>query len=146
MVKTEKYFRPTNVIALALLFLTLAGVSGCANALFTAAYLIKGNEVDPEFKKEVKEIPKHSKMVVICRSPYQTLFGIDDPSKTLSVALTKALADKLDERKKLEWIPIDRLDELLFVPMQRWAVRHYLGRETTAAALAFIDGKHEFYG
>ena len=47
---------------------------------------------------------------------------------------------------RLEWIPIDRIDELLFVPMQRWGVRQYLGRETSAAALAFIDGKHDFYG
>ena len=47
---------------------------------------------------------------------------------------------------QLEWVPLDRIDELLFVPMQRWAVRQHLGRETSAAALAFIDGKHEFYG
>ncbi|MBR0443114.1 MAG: NUDIX domain-containing protein [Clostridia bacterium] len=46
----------------------------------------------------------------------------------------------------LEWIPLDRMDELLFVPMQRWAVRQHLGRETSAAALAFIDGKHHYYG
>lgn len=112
MVKMDKQFRSVNIIALALLLITLLGVSGCANALFTAAYLIKGNEVDPEFKKEIKDIPKHSKMVVICRSPYQTLFGMDDPSKTLSVALTKALSDKLDEKKKFEWVPIDKVDAL----------------------------------
>ena len=112
MVKMDKQFRSVNIIALALLLITLLGVSGCANALFTAAYLIKGNVVDPEFKKEIKDIPKHSKMVVICRSPYQTLFGMDDPSKTLSVALTKALSDKLDEKKKFEWVPIDKVDDL----------------------------------
>ena len=110
MAKTENHVRSVRIVALALLLMMLVGVSGCANALFTAAYLIKGNDVDPEFKKEIKEIPKHSKMVVICRSPYQTLFGIDDPSKMLSVALTKALSDKLDEKKKLEWIPIDKVD------------------------------------
>ena len=112
MVKMDKQFRSVNIITLALLLMTLLGVSGCANALFTAAYLIKGNEVDPEFKKEIKDIPKHSKMVVICRSPYQTLFGMDDPSKTLSVALTKALSDKLDEKKKFVWVPIDKVDAL----------------------------------
>lgn len=47
---------------------------------------------------------------------------------------------------RLEWIPISKIDELLFVPMQRFAVRQYLGRETSAAALAFIDGKHHYYG
>ena len=46
----------------------------------------------------------------------------------------------------LEWIPLDRIDELLFVPMQRWAVRVHQSAETSAAALAFIDGKHHYYG
>jgi hypothetical protein len=99
------------VLVLALLC-SFVGVSGCANALFTAAYLIKGGEVDPEFKDEIKAIPKKSRMAVICRSPYQTLFGIDDPSKTLSIALTKALSEKIDEKKKLEWIPIDKIEAL----------------------------------
>lgn len=112
MVKTGK-INPTAKMAFLLVTLfSFAMVSGCANALFTAAYLIKGNEVDPEFKKEMKEIPKKSKMVVICRSPYQTLFGIDDPSRTLSVALTKALSEKLDEKKKLEWVPVDTVETL----------------------------------
>lgn len=99
-------------IASILLAFVLVGISGCSNALFTMVYLVKGCEVDPEFKKEIKEIPKGSRMVVICRSPYQTLFGTDDPSRTLSIALTKALSTKLDEKKKLEWIPIDQVEAL----------------------------------
>jgi 8-oxo-dGTP pyrophosphatase MutT (NUDIX family) len=43
---------------------------------------------------------------------------------------------------KLCWIPVERIDELLGVPMQRYAVRAYLSRETSAAALSFIDGRH----
>ena len=112
MVKTDKISPAAKMVFLLATLFSFAMVSGCANALFTAAYLIKGNEVDPEFKKEMKEIPKKSKMVVICRSPYQTLFGIDDPSRTLSVALTKALSEKLDEKKKLEWVPIDTVETL----------------------------------
>ena len=112
MVKTDKISPAAKMAILLATLFSFAMVSGCANALFTAAYLIKGNEVDPEFKKEMKEIPKKSKMVVICRSPYQTLFGIDDPSRTLSVALTKALSEKLDEKKKLEWVPIDTVETL----------------------------------
>ena len=112
MVKTDKISPAAKMALLLVTLFSFAMVSGCANALFTAAYLIKGNEVDPEFKKEMKEIPKKSKMVVICRSPYQTLFGIDDPSRTLSVALTKALSEKLDEKKKLEWVPIDTVETL----------------------------------
>ena len=112
MVKTDKISPAAKMAILLATLFSFAMISGCANALFTAAYLIKGNEVDPEFKKEMKEIPKKSKMVVICRSPYQTLFGIDDPSRTLSVALTKALSEKLDEKKKLEWVPIDTVETL----------------------------------
>ena len=112
MVKTDKISPAAKMALLLVTLFSFAMVSGCANALFTAAYLIKGNEVDPEFKKEMKEIPKKSKMVVICRSPYQTLIGIDDPSRTLSVALTKALSEKLDEKKKLEWVPIDTVETL----------------------------------
>lgn len=42
----------------------------------------------------------------------------------------------------LHWIPTDHLQR----ESDRFAVRSHLGRETSAAALAFIDGKHEFYG
>ena len=99
-------------LALLMLCFVLVGFSGCSSALFTVFYALKGNEVDPEFKKEMKEIPKKSKMVVICRSPYQTLFGTDDPSRTLSIALTKCLSEKIDEKKKLEWIAIDKVEAL----------------------------------
>ena len=94
------------------LLAVLIGLSGCSSALFSVAYLLKGPEVDPEFKKEIKEIPKNSKMVVICRSPYLNLFGTDDPSRTLSLALTKYLSEKIDEKKKLEWIPIEKVEAL----------------------------------
>ena len=43
---------------------------------------------------------------------------------------------------KLSWIPLANIDELLGVPMQRYAVRTYVNRETSAAALSFIDGRH----
>lgn len=110
MRQENKKIRRAILIVFALF--CVIGISGCANALFTAAYLINGGEVDPEFKKEMKEVPKKSRMVVICRSPYQTLFGVDDPSKTLSIALTKALSEKLDDKKKFEWIPIDKVEAL----------------------------------
>ena len=45
----------------------------------------------------------------------------------------------------LEWISLDDIDTQL-LPMQAFAVRRHVGRETSAAALAFIDGKHESYG
>ena len=85
------------VLVLALLC-SFVGVSGCANALFTAAYLIKGGEVDPEFKDEIKAIPKKSRMAVICRSRIRPLRNRRS-SKTLSIALTKALSERSMKKK-----------------------------------------------
>ena len=50
-----------------------------------------------------------------------------------------------DADSRLLWLALDRADTLL-CPADLAAVRCHLNRETTAAALAFIDGKHEFYG
>lgn len=89
----------------------LCVITGCAGALATPLYLIKGNDVDPEFKAQVKELPKGSTIAVICRSPSLNLFGTDNPSRALSLILTKKLAEKL-EKKKFEWVSIDRVEAL----------------------------------
>jgi len=87
--------------------------SGCAQALFMPFYLLRGMDVDPEFKDEVKAIPKESKMVVICRSQLN-LFGEDNPSADLSRSITFLLSEKIKDKKKkkLEWIPFDRVEEM----------------------------------
>ncbi len=108
--------RPMNEIrcrglTLLALLTILLGTVGCAGALMTPLYLLKGNEVDPEFKKEVKALPKESTIVVICRSPYQNLFGSDNPSRTMSLMLTKLMSEKL-EKKKFKWVSIDRVEAL----------------------------------
>lgn len=59
-----------------------------------------------------------------------------------SGALLDCYAECGSDGTKLCWIPIDRIDELLGVPMQRYAVRCYLDHDTSAAALSFIDGRH----
>ena len=59
-----------------------------------------------------------------------------------SGALLDCYAECGSDGTKLCWIPIDRIDELLGVPMQRYAVRCYLNHDTSAAALSFIDGRH----
>ena len=98
-------------LTLLALLTILLGTVGCAGALMTPLYLLKGNEVDPEFKKEVKALPKESTIVVICRSPYQNLFGSDNPSRTMSLMLTKLMSEKL-EKKKFKWVSIDRVEAL----------------------------------
>lgn len=103
--------RVFRTFAASLSLVAIGLLSGCAAALMTPFYLIKGTDVDPEFKKEVKELPKESTVVVICRSPYQNLFGADDPSRTMSLILTKKLSEKL-EKKKFHWVSIERVEAL----------------------------------
>ena len=50
-----------------------------------------------------------------------------------------------DADTRLHWLALDRAKTLLR-PADHAAVQSHLNRETSAAALAFIDGKHEFYG
>lgn len=100
-----------RIFGAALVCAAFGVMTGCAGALMTPFYLMKGNDVDPEFKKEIKELPKESTVVVICRSPYQSLFGADDPSQTLSLMLTKKLSEKL-EKKKFKWVTIERVEAL----------------------------------
>ncbi|MDD3586219.1 MAG: hypothetical protein PHQ75_03475 [Thermoguttaceae bacterium] len=92
-----------------LLLVLVIQTSGCANALLAPIYLIKGTDVDPMFKKEMKEIPKESKAIVVCRSSVN-LFGSENPNRDLSQALTLLFTKKL-EKKKMVWIPYDKTEE-----------------------------------
>jgi 8-oxo-dGTP diphosphatase len=56
--------------------------------------------------------------------------------------LLEQYAESGSDGTKLCWIPLKRIDELLGVPMQRYAVHCYLSHNTSAAALSFIDGRH----
>ncbi len=56
--------------------------------------------------------------------------------------LLDPLLGECDPPLHLHWIPTDLLSQ----ESDRFAVNSHLRHETSAAALAFIDGKHEFYG
>lgn len=92
--------------------LTLLGATGCAGALMMPYYLIYGTEAPPVFKDEVKAIPKGSKLVVICRSNLN-LFGTSNPNHDLATAITLHVSRNIKNKnkKKLEWIPVDRVME-----------------------------------
>ena len=86
--------------------------SGCAGALMMPYYLIYGTDAPPVFKDEVKAIPKGSKLVVICRSNLN-LFGTSNPNGDIARAVTFHCSKNIKNKnkKKLEWIPIDRVVE-----------------------------------
>lgn len=91
---------------------TLFGASGCAGALMMPYYLINGTDAPPIFKDQVKEIPKGSKMVVICRSNLN-LFGQSNPNADLATSVTYLVSNNLKDKKKkkLVWIPFERVEE-----------------------------------
>ncbi|MDO5309570.1 MAG: hypothetical protein Q4G03_08795 [Planctomycetia bacterium] len=87
--------------------------SGCAGALMMPFYLINGTDAPPVLKNEVKSIPKESTMVVICRSNLN-LYGSSNPDSDLSQALTYCISTEMKDKKKkkLTWIPYDRVEDL----------------------------------
>ena len=102
----------TFALIAALLATTLAAASGCAGALMMPFYLIHGTEAPPIHKDEVKTIPKGSRLVVICRSNLN-LFGTSNPNGDISRAVTFCVSRNIKNKnkKKLEWIPIDEVEE-----------------------------------
>lgn len=92
--------------------LTLLGATGCAGALMMPYYLIYGTDAQPVYKDEAKAIPKGSKLVVICRSNLN-LFGSSNPNSDLATAVTLHVSRNIKNKNKktLEWIPVDRVNE-----------------------------------
>lgn len=99
--------KPGSLLLLCLLALS-AIQSGCASAFLAPIYLMKGNEVDPMFKKEVKAIPKESKIAVVCRGS-MNLYGVENPSRDMSAGLTLLMKSKL-EKRKFQWIPYELVE------------------------------------
>ena len=93
--------------------LTLASATGCAGALMMPYYLIYGTDSPAVYQDEVSDIPKGSKMVVICRSNLN-LFGSANPNADLSTGITYVVSNNIKgkKKKKLEWIPFSEVEEV----------------------------------
>lgn len=91
---------------------TLFGTSGCAGAFMMPMYLLNGTDAPPIFADQVKEVPKGSKFVVICRSNLN-LFGQANPNADLATSVTYLVSNNLKDKKKkkLEWIPFEKVEE-----------------------------------
>ena len=88
--------------------LSFFAASGCAGALMMPYYLIYGTDAPAKYKKVVKDIPKGSTIVVICRSNLN-LYGSSSPNADLSQALTYVLSTQMTDvkKKKFVWISYD---------------------------------------
>jgi len=90
---------------LAALVGTVLAAGGCANALFTAAWLVKGGNVDPEYAGL-----KNKKVAVVCRSPGDLAYRDSNVGKDLAREIGKFLKQNVtkiqvvDARKVDDWI------------------------------------------
>lgn len=85
----------------------LAACVGCQSALFTAMYLIKGNDVQPEYTGL-----KNKQVAVVCRSQPGLHFTDPNLSKDVSHAVSRMLTTKGNKIKIVDQRKIDkRLDE-----------------------------------
>lgn len=89
----------------------LASASGCAGALMMPYYLIYGTDSPAVHQKEVKEIRKGSKIIVVCRS-HLNLFGSANPNADLATSVTYVVSNNLKDKKKkkLEWLPYSEIE------------------------------------
>lgn len=86
--------------------LTLAALPavGCTNVLFTAAYLLKGTDVDPDFKEL-----KNKKVAVVCRPAESLMYSSSNVGRELAMQVSNLLEHKvpkikmIDQRKIARW-------------------------------------------
>jgi len=94
------------VVALALMSCT-----GCQNALFTAAYLIKGQNVDPKHKFLLKG---KKRVVVVCRSLAASPFQGETVPRDLTRKVSQNLRENLKKKNKnLEVVDYRKVEKWL---------------------------------
>ncbi len=98
----------------AALLATLPAISGCASALATAVYLVKGTNEDAEFTGL-----KEKRVAVVCRPMVELQYRNASVAKDISHQLFLRLKqnvrkiDLVDERKVAEWTDENAWDEYL---------------------------------
>jgi ABC-type uncharacterized transport system auxiliary subunit len=77
---------------------------GCQSALFTAMYLLKGMDVDPDFKEL-----KGKKVAVVCRPTASLTYSNSNVARDLAQQVTRLLQEQvpkiktIDQRKVAKW-------------------------------------------
>lgn len=89
---------------LMLLAATLAGVTGCASAFGTIAYVIQGDEVKPACKK------LEGKVAIVCRPRAATTYQFSDVAMELGRALNRKISSKV-KPKKCQIVPQQKVEE-----------------------------------
>lgn len=93
---------------------TLPAISGCASALATAVYLVKGTNEDPEFTGL-----REKKVAVVCRPLVELQYRNANVAKDITSQVVLRLKQNvkkiqlIDERKVAEWADENTWDEYL---------------------------------
>lgn len=93
-----------GIILLAILTIGAFPAVGCRNALFTAMYLIKGTDVDPDFAEL-----KGKTVAVVCRPMVSLQYSNSNVGKDLAQQITLLLQEQVpkiktvDQRKIAKW-------------------------------------------
>ncbi|NLY00549.1 MAG: hypothetical protein GXY83_31015 [Rhodopirellula sp.] len=103
---------PRFLLLLAMLLATLPAISGCASALATAVYLVKGTNEDPEFTGL-----REKKVAVVCRPLVELQYRNASVARDISHQVVLRLKQNVrkievvDERKVAEWTDENAWDE-----------------------------------
>jgi hypothetical protein len=93
-----------RICVIAALMIAALPAVGCQSALFTAMYLFKGLDVDPDFKEL-----KGKKVAVVCRPMASLTYSNSNVSRDLGQQITLLLQDQvpkiktIDQRKIAKW-------------------------------------------
>ncbi len=105
-----------RVVLLAVLAVVALPAIGCQGFMLTAMYLIKGTDVDPDFK-ELKEM----KVAVVCRPLVSLQYRNANVGRDLATQITRLLQEKVpkietvDQRKVAQWLDENTWEEYVEV-------------------------------
>ena len=108
----DRPFLRREIILTAMLLIAVLPTLGCQTVLFTAMYLIKGTDVDPDFKEL-----KGKKVVVVCRPMVSLQYANSNAGRDLAQDISLLLQEQVpkikvvDQRKVAKWIDENTWEE-----------------------------------
>lgn len=108
---------------------SLATTPGCTSALATAAWLIKGPNVPPEF-----DGLKKKKVAVVCTAATQSIYAYPNVAKDLARAVARQLQNNV---KDIKIIPPQDIEE--WMDSHQWTEYPEIGQAVGAELVVAID-------
>jgi hypothetical protein len=102
-VAMNRFFLRHRTLFAALSLAALVSALGCQSALFTAMYLLKGTDVDPDFKDL-----KGKKVVVVCRPMVSLQYANSNVGRELAQDVAALLQEKVPKIKVVESRKVDK--------------------------------------